>query len=617
MAQVVGGHVNAPDPNSSNVQTYNTRGSVLLLTVSRSPKGHLDRQAVVKLLNRNTGIIVWQTTNDRGEASFGDLEVGQYEIEVSAVGYLTARKSFKVQALLMTYQEEMALERDPSSIDLEATNSAAQLPKKARKAIQRGVAALKSADYKEAEKQLKTAVTAAPDSVDANFLSGYLAFQQKRYDAANDYLHKALALDPRNVQSALLLGRIGLQQGDYNAAKTALEQAVAIDSKEWMPHYQLAETYLKQREFEKAREQAQLAIACNQVASTPAQLVLGEALANLGRTDEAIQAFHTFLQKDPDSPVAAQVRAFIPQLSRLAAERAKGQSVPLAGPLVPPDAQLASAEPQFAVMDWQPPSVDDSKPPVAAGVACPTEMVVSLAGKRVKQLADDVARFAAIEDLVHERLDTVGYPITRETRKFNYVVSITDTPPNGLELSEYRSEHSGPPEFPDNIASSGFISLAMVFHPSLRDEFQMTCEGLGDWHGQTTWLVYFKQRTDRPNRLHSYVLNGKAYPVGLKGRAWIKTDTFQIVRMESDLVSPAPEIQLASEHQIVEYGPVMFAKKNEELWLPHSAQLYFEFRKRRYFRRHSFDHFMLFSVDAAEKRNEPKEPAQEPVPVPN
>ena len=616
MAQVVGGHVNSPDPNTPNVPIYNTRGSVLLLTVSRSPKGHLDRQAVVKLLNRNTGNIVWQTTNDRGEASFGDLEVGAYDLEVSAVGYLTARKSVKVQALLITYQEEIALEPDPSSIDLQATN-AAQLPKKARKAIQRGVAALKSADYKEAEKQLKTAVTAAPDSVDANFLSGYLAFEQKRFDAAKGYLHKTLTLDPHNVQAALLLGRTGLQQGDYNAAEAALEQAVAIDSKEWMPHYQLAEAYLKQREFEKAREQALLAIACNQVASTPAQLVLGEALANLGRTDEAIQAFKTFLEKDPDNPVAAQVREFIPQLSRLTAERAAGQSAPSAGPLVAPDSQLASAEPQFTVKDWQPPSVDDSKPPVAAGVACPTEMVVSLAGKQVKQLADDVARFAAIEDLLHERLDAVGYPITRETRKFNYVVSITDTPPNGLELSEYRSEHSGPPEFPDNIASSGFISLALVFHPAMRDEFQMTCEGLGDWHGQTTWLVYFRQRTDRPNRLHSYVLNGKGYPVGLKGRAWIKTDSFQIVRMESDLVSPAPAIQLASEHQIVEYGPVMFAKKNEELWLPQSAQLYFEFRKRRYFRRHSFDHFMLFSVDAAEKRNEPKEPAQEPVPVPN
>ncbi len=229
MAQVVGGRFSYPDPNTSNVPTYNTHGSVLLLTVSRTPKGHLDRQAVVRLLNRNTGIIVWQTTNDRGEASFGDLEVGPYDLEVSAVGYLTARKSVKVQASLITYHEDMALERDPSSIDLEATN-AAQLPKKARKAIQRGVAALKSADYKEAEKQLKTAVSAAPDSVDANFLSGYLAFEQKRFDAAKDYLHKALTLDPHNVQAALLLGRIGLQQGDYNAAKTALEQAVAIDS---------------------------------------------------------------------------------------------------------------------------------------------------------------------------------------------------------------------------------------------------------------------------------------------------------------------------------------------------------------------------------------------------
>ena len=164
MAQVVGGRFSYPDPNTSSVPTYNTHGSVLLLTVNRSPKGHLDRQAVVRLLNRNTGIIVWQTTNDRGEASFGDLEVGPYDLEVSAVGYLTARKSVKVQASLITYHEEMALERDPSSINLEATN-AAQLPKKARKAVQRGVAALKSADYKEAAKQLKTAVTSAPNDL--------------------------------------------------------------------------------------------------------------------------------------------------------------------------------------------------------------------------------------------------------------------------------------------------------------------------------------------------------------------------------------------------------------------------------------------------------------------
>jgi hypothetical protein len=176
-----------------------------------------------------------------------------------------------------------------------------------------------------------------------------------------------------------------------------------------------------------------------------------------------------------------------------------------------------------------------------------------------------------------------------------------------LEVSEYRSERSGLADFPDQIASNGFVSLALVFHPAMRDNFQMTCEGLGDWHGQSTWLVRFTQRGDRPNRFHSYVVGGSVYPVGLKGRAWIKTDKFQIVRMESELIGPAPIIQLLTEHQIVEYGPVLFEKKNEELWLPRSAELYFDFRKRRYFRRHSFDHFMLFSVDSAEKRNEPRE----------
>ncbi len=412
VAQVIGGHPSNPDPNTSRAPTYETTGSVLLLTVTRSPQGRLDRQAVVKLLNRHTGITVWQTTNDRGGVSFGDLEVAPYEVEVSAVGYLTARKEIKVMGLLITYQEEIALEPDPSSIELAATH-ASQLPKKARKAILRGVTALKSSNYKEAEKQLHTAVSTAPESGDANFLSGYLAFQEKRFDMAKDYLRRALSLDPHNVQAARLLGRIGLQQGDYNAAKAALEQAVAIDTQEWMPHYQLAETYLKLREFEKARDQAQAAIACNQV-STPAQLVLGEALSNLGRTEEAIKAFNTFLQNDPDSPVVAQVRDFIPRLSRRAAERVGGQGPPASRPVVAPDLHLADAEPHFAVMDWQPPGVDDSKPVVAAGVSCPTEMVVNLAGQQVKQLSDDVARFAAIEDLLHERLDAVGYPITRE-----------------------------------------------------------------------------------------------------------------------------------------------------------------------------------------------------------
>jgi tetratricopeptide (TPR) repeat protein len=595
-----------PDPTTagSNVQTYSTQGAVVVLTVLSGARTRLDRQAVVKLRNQNTQEVVWQTTTDAAEASFGDLLVGSYDVEVSAVGYLTAHKTINVQGAFNTYHQEITVERDPTSIELAAPTASA-MPKKARNETLRGISALKSGNYSEAQKRLDAAYKMVPANADLNFLVGYLSIQQKRLDLAQNYLSRATVLDPHNVRALILLGRLYLQREEYGAARTTLEQAVVAGPQDWMAHNLLAEICLHQREYEPALKQAQLAIDIGKAEASPAQLILGQALAHLGRMQEAIQPLHSFLQENPTSPMIAQVRGLIAEIEqRLAAPAQSAESSEGISTLTSANAPLDAAESELPLEGWQPPGIDDSKPLVAAGVNCPAAMVIDKAGGRVQQLADDVSRFAAIEDLVHERLNPAGVPLSRETRKFNYVVSISKPSPGFLEVDEFRSERSGLDDFPDKIASQGFPALAMVFHPDMRDNFQMTCEGLGDWRGQATWLVHFGQRDDRPNRIHSYRLGGQSYPVGLKGRAWITADKFQIVRMESEMIAPMPKIQLLTEHQIVEYGPILFEKKNEQLWLPKSAEFYFEFRRRRYFRRHSFDHFMLFSVDADEKRNE-------------
>jgi hypothetical protein len=103
------------------------------------------------------------------------------------------------------------------------------------------------------------------------------------------------------------------------------------------------------------------------------------------------------------------------------------------------------------------------------------------------------------------------------------------------------------------------MGLALIFHPYLREDFRMSCEGLGEWHGQATWLMHFRQRQDRPSRFADYVVGTQRYPMKLKRRAWITTNNFEIVRIESDLASPVP--QLAVQHQIAEYGPVRFREK--------------------------------------------------------
>jgi tetratricopeptide (TPR) repeat protein len=595
------------DPSGQmTTKGYNSEGAVLTLTLFDEKHKRLDRQAVVKLENKATTSVFWQTSQDKAEVTFGSLMVGVYDIEVSAVGYLTLHQQYHVLSAVGSYYQDITLKQDPASIELIAPHSA-EMPSKARKETQRALSALKSGDLKQARKRLDAAYKLVPSSSDINFLLGYLCFQEKDLEKAQTYLTSATTTDPRNLPANTMLAQLLIQRGEYPKAKIPLLQAISVNPDYWMAHELLADIYLKEKEYEKAREEAQLATAKGNGGGN-AQLVLGEALANLGQRQEAVQALRTFLQNTPGSPVALQVRDLVAELEGPASHPpgASGGSVLTRTSLVDADPMFALPEPTVAIRTWEPPGIDENKPLLANGVTCPSETVIDTTGERIKQLVDDLSRFSAVEDLLHERVDEIGNPSTRETRKFNYVAAISEDKPGFLQVEEFRGEHSGVADFPDHIVSRGFMSLALVFHPAMRDNFQLTCEGLVEWRNQATWLVYFRQRDDRPSRLHDYRIGGNTYSVSLKGRAWITADRFQIVHIESELVKPMPKIRLLTEHQIVDYGPVLFEKRNEELWLPKSAELYFAFQGRRYHRRHSFDHFMLFSVNSEEKRNEPQ-----------
>ena len=563
----------------------------------------LDRQALLTLVNLATNSAVWTTTEDNAKGIFANLPYGKYDVEVSAVGYLSVHKQLQVMDSLGAKETDIVLHRDPAAINLDVADTV--MSPKARREAKHAIALLKSNKLGAAQKQLDQAHQLAPSSPDVNFLLGYLYFQKGEFTQAGNYLGTAANLSPHNAQTLTLLGRTGLERGDYAAARSALEQAVLADADNWLPHNLLADTYLHQKNYDKARDEAQVAISKGKALASPAELVLGEALVSLGRDQEGVQALNRFIEQSPRHPTVGQVRALIDQLSQRAPARAAREPTfsPATGSGVDPLAALSA--PDLSVKSWQPPGVDDIKPATAPAVACPTDHVIEESGKRVEELVDDVARFAAVEDLFHQLLDNYGIPVRTETRKYNYVAAISEPESGFLQVNEYRSDKLELSGYPDQIASTGFAALALVFHPHMRDSFDMTCEGLGDWRGQASWLVHFRQRDDRPNHMHGYKVGNQIRPVPLKGRAWITADKFQIARIEAELTRPMPEIQLLSEHQIVEYGPIPFAKRNTTLWLPKSAEIYFDFRKRHYYRRHSFDHYMLYSVDTDEKRKEP------------
>lgn len=567
----------------------------LKLIVLNDAKLALDRQSVAKLHDKQKDTTIWQTTSKQSDSVFCVESSGAYDIEVSAVGYLTEHKDLLITGSHQNLDLEVVLKKDPSAADLSAADDA--IPAKARKDTKHAIDALKSADLKNAQKRLEKAYQAAPSSGQINFLLGYLFLQRKDLGKAESYLVEASKLGPPKVQTLNLLGRVQLQREHYEDARQTLEEAVAVTTDDWMAHNLLADVYLRKGEYEKASAQAQLAIDEGKNSAAVAELTLGQSLADQGQDERALEALRGFLQTNPTNATAPQVRTLIAEIEK---RDAAAGSLPAESAKRPPgaDLMLAASEPSLSPSSWGPPGIDDVRPSIATGVACPDDLV-ELSGERVKQFVDSMAKFSATEDLLHEQLDAIGTPITKEALKFDYVAAISEPRPGALSVEEYRNDHYGIQSLPDHIATTGFVTLALVFHPYLREGFQITCEGLGQWHGQATWLVRFKQRADKPNHLESFVAGSQSYRVDLKGRAWINADNFQILRIESELVKPVGRFSV--QHEIVDYGPVHFQKKDVDLWLPQSADLFLEINRRRYYRRHSFDHFMLFSTSSEDK----------------
>lgn len=583
-------------------------GAVIFNICAEQMGVRLDRQAVVKLVRRTDQSAIWQTTDTTSKSVFNNVISGSYGVEVSAVGYIAVRLELEVMSSRTQTQADIVLHRDPTAINLDIAHTI--MSPKARKEAKNAISLLKSGDYNIAQKHLAAAYELAPSSAEVNFLLGYLYFQKKDFGRAGTYLDTAANLNPSNGPTLTLLGRTHLEQKQYPEARSVLERAVLADPENWLPHNLLATAYFREKRYDKAYSEAQIALTKAQrsggsvVASI--QLVLGESLVGLGRNEEGVKALKVFVEQSPRHGMAAQVRVLIAELQQRssASPSEKDSDTPETSvSVVDPLGVLPGPIPLLEA--WRPPSIDDVKPALASGITCPSGKVVEEAGKRVQEMVQDLTRFAAVEDLFHQALDRFGLPIRTEVRKYDYVASILEPQPGTVFVDEYRTDKLTNGADPDQIASTGFAALALVFHPEMRRDFELSCEGLTDWHGQASWLVDFRQRADRPNRMHGYRVGDHVFPVDLRGRAWISADKFDIVRMEADLVKPMPEIQLLSEHQIVEYGPVPFPKKNTTLWLPKQAELYFSFRKHNYYRRHSFDHYMLFSVETEEKRTEP------------
>jgi len=279
----------------------------------------------------------------------------------------------------------------------------------------------------------------------------------------------------------------------------------------------------------------------------------------------------------------------------------------------------AAAPPKVAAPDstppevrWLPMGVDEVAPEVTPGVSCPLAEVLEGVQGRAKELVESLERISAIERVEHTEINNRGRARVKNEITVEYVAQIREVRPGRLSVEEWRS--GGTTQMPagTRLFSTGLGAFGLIFHPYYVDDVEVRCEGLGRWRDQPAWQLYFRQREDREPRLRGYRVKQGSATVPLKGRAWVDTNNYQILRLETELLKPLPGISLEHEQFLIDYQPVRFPASNAELWLPQTAELYIQYQGRRYRHRHSFSNYKLFSVEVEQRIQPPAEPDPEP-----
>lgn len=563
------------------------------------PKGEAIPGQVIVTLSKLGGQVVDQITAKHGSATFAVTQE-EYTISIIAPRYESFSKTVSVNSNLPV---RVTVELVPlSAEDAAASAGFYALAPRVQKDVGKALAALRANKPNDALHPLQSAQKHAPDNAEIEYMFGLYASEVKDDAKADAHWMRALELNPKHLGALLAVTGDLVQQKKSAEAIPYATRAVQTEPASWRAHVLLAEALVMEKRNDDAVKESRRALDLGHERAATARLVLAHALAQSGDRNGAIQALEVYLKDHPTDASAAKDLETLKNSAVAASPGALDSSAGLNA-----TAEEAAALPLAS--NWLPPDVDSSVPAVEPGVACNADDVARKAGQQLIELAKDVDRFTATETLVHESIDKYGMASSPEKRIFSYVASIQEVNHHFLNVEEYRlGKDGGQAEFPGGVATNGLPALVLIFHPFNAPDFTMSCEGLARWSGGLAWQVHFKQRPDRPNVIKRYRIgvDGPSYPVALKGRAWISADTYQIVRLETDLVAPVPQIKLVADRADVEYGPVKFAKGNVSMWLPKSADVYYDWKGKRIHRRHSFSNYMLFAVDDQQKIAAPK-----------
>ncbi|MGB2664663.1 MAG: hypothetical protein WAK48_11700 [Candidatus Acidiferrum sp.] len=525
----------------------------------------------------------------------------------------------------------ITLKREEGSAGSAVSVTTASAPKAAMRAFEKAREAWLENKPDRAERELQKAVDVYPRFAEAWYQLGKTQASSKS-EAAFSSFSKAVTADPKFALPYEQMAPLSAQAGKWTELNDEMNRALELNPRGTLDlwYYKaLANYHLKKLDVAATSAAKSLSMDPLHVQPDTEQLL---AVILVAKPDLAGALLHlrNCLTYFPPGPNYELVKRQIAQIEKVMStsgkenavagdsDRQKSDEVLTALSAFPsPGHRTSDPGPPIAISAgatrargerWLPPDVDDVAAPVEPGTACNLDEVLPKVGHRIQQFVDDVEHFTSTQSISQETLNKAGDVTSEGHWTYDYIVSIKESRPGILNVKEYLNSDPTAADSPGGVISKGLPALLLIFHPYDSSAFYMKCEGMVTLNGHRLWQIYFRQRPDRPNTTLSYSFgpNHPSYLVALKGRAWFTADSYQMVRLQTDLINPVPEIRLTADHIAVDYGPVHFRRRDEEMWVPHTAEHYIDLKGIRVHQRMSFGNYLLFAVDETEKISAPK-----------
>ena len=470
-----------------------------------------------------------------------------------------------------------------------------QITAKARKEYHDACVALRKKKVADAEKHLRKAVQHYPKYSAAWVTLGQVLGGQQRTDEARSACFQGSIADPSYVPAYLCLADMAARAHAWDEVLKLSGRALELDPSANAVAYEYhAAANLNLRKLAAAEKSGLRAVEIDRDHREPrVHFVLAQIYEAKGDSANAAVQLREYLKYSDSAPDVAMVEQYLSRLEPPAATTSAIDS---------PSGSSAGSD-RSSIREWGPPDIDERVPPVLSEGACPLSQILKEASNRTLDLIENMQRFSANERIEHIDIDKHGKKRSWNALTVNYVAEFEQNSSGYPRVHEYRSGDSGIRQA--SVMDSGTAAFALIFHPSHAGNFDFRCEGLTELRGSLAWQVHFEESSDQNRSFSAIRSGGRTYLPRFKGRAWITTDSYNVLQIETDLLAPIAQIDLRLEHQVISYAPVEFPKRRVRLWLPDSSSLYIAYRGHRYERVHTFSQFQLFSVETTEAVKEP------------